>query len=114
MASVGAQPRREFQGIRGFWYTDSTARTLLLVSLLTVATFALYYQVRTHPWSRVDDRVYVVDNVHIHKLDWATVWWSAGAMDYANWIPVSWLSHAVDYHFFGANPAGHHLVSVFL
>ncbi|MGA2370290.1 MAG: tetratricopeptide repeat protein [Candidatus Korobacteraceae bacterium] len=92
--------------------TDSAARTFLLISLLAIATFALYYQVHTHPWSGLDDHFYVVDNVHLHSLNWATVWWSIRVLSYANWIPVSWMSHAVDYHFFGANPAGHHLVNV--
>jgi len=112
MACVGAQPKSEFPGKRRFLETDSSARTFLLISLLTIATFALYYQVHSHPWSALDDYVYVVDNVHLHTLNWTTIWWSVGILTYANWIPVSWLSHAVDYHFFGANPAGHHLVSV--
>jgi hypothetical protein len=70
IASIGTQPEREFRGKRRFLYTDSTARTVLLISLLTIATFALYYQVHTHPWSGLDDRVYVVDNVHLHTLNW--------------------------------------------
>jgi tetratricopeptide (TPR) repeat protein len=114
MASVGTQPEREFGGKRRFLCTDSTARTFLLISLLTLATFALYYQVHTHPWSGLDDHMYIVDNVHLHTLNWRTIWWSVRVLNYANWIPVSWLSHAVDYHFFGANPAGHHLVNVLL
>ncbi len=114
MASIGAQPQSEFPGKRRFLETDSTARTFLLISLLTIATFALYYQVHTHPWSGLDDHVYIVDNVHLHTLNWKTVWWSVREMNYANWIPVSWLSHAIDYQLFGANPAGHHMVSVLL
>jgi hypothetical protein len=31
-----------------------------------------------------------------------------------NWIPLSYLSHALDFQFFGLDPAGHHLVNVFL
>lgn len=87
-------------------------RSALLSLLLVSATVALYYKVRTHPWSELDDRLYVVDNVNLHELNWKTVWWSFTALNYANWIPLSWLSHAVDYHFFGDDPAGHHLVSV--
>ena len=112
MAFIGAQPQVEFREKRTFLSTDSTARTFLLISLLTIATFALFFQVHTHPWSGLDDHVYVVDNVHLHTLNWAAVWWSIRVMNYANWVPVSWMSHALDYHFFGANPAGHHLVSV--
>src|ERR1700691_346559 len=34
-------------------------------------------------------------------------------MDMANWIPLSWMSHALDYQMFGPNPAGHHDMNVF-
>jgi len=32
--------------------------------------------------------------------------------DAANWHPLTWLSHALDYQLFRLNPAGHHLDSV--
>ncbi|MGA2903417.1 MAG: hypothetical protein ABSD98_06280 [Candidatus Korobacteraceae bacterium] len=112
MACIGAQPETEVRRSAKLLFTDSAARTFLLISLLTIATFALYYQVHTHPWSDLDDHVYVVDNVHLHRLNLATIWWSVRVLNYANWIPLSWLSHALDYQFFGANPAGHHLVNV--
>lgn len=114
MASIGTQPKKEFRRVRSFLSTDSAAQTFLLILLLAIATFALYYQVHAHPWSHLDDYVYVVDNVRLHSLNWGTVWWSVRVLNYANWIPASWLSHALDYHFFGPNPAGHHLVNVLL
>lgn len=41
MASIGNQPQTGFRGKRRFLSTDSTARTFLLISLLTIATFTL-------------------------------------------------------------------------
>ena len=32
----------------------------------------------------------------------------------ANWHPLTWLSHALDYQLFALNPAGHHLDSVLI
>jgi tetratricopeptide (TPR) repeat protein len=62
-----------------------------------------------------DDYFYVVDNLHVHHgLDWATVKWAFTALNMVNWIPLTWLSHAVNYQFFGADPAGHHVVNVVL
>ena len=34
--------------------------------------------------------------------------------DAANWHPLTWLSHALDYQLFALNPAGHHLDSVLI
>ncbi len=32
----------------------------------------------------------------------------------ANWHPLTWLSHALDYQVFGLNPAGHHDTNILL
>ena len=62
-----------------------------------------------------DDNFYVVDNPHTHEgLSWSTVKWAFTAMNMVNWIPLTWLAHAADYQMFGADPAGHHLVNLFL
>ncbi len=94
-------------------YLHSRTRTVVFSLLLLAATFALYYQIHTHPWFDLDDSTYIVENVHLHTLNWTTVWWSIRTLNYANWIPLSWLSHAIDYQLFGGNPAGHHLENVF-
>ena len=47
-------------------------------------------------------------------MTWATVEWAFTTYDEANWHPLTWLSHALDYEFFGLNPAGHHGVNVLL
>ena len=43
-----------------------------------------------------------------------TVKWAFSSTAVANWHPLTWLSHALDYQLFGLNPAGHHLDSVFI
>jgi tetratricopeptide (TPR) repeat protein len=40
--------------------------------------------------------------------------WAFTSYDEGNWIPLSWLSHALDCQLFGLNHAGHHSVSVVL
>ncbi|MGA2370691.1 MAG: tetratricopeptide repeat protein [Candidatus Korobacteraceae bacterium] len=92
---------------------DSPAHFALLNMLLVVAIVGIYWPVHTHGYMQTDDYFYVVDNVHIHHgLDWPTVKWAFTATDMVNWIPVTWLSHAVDYRLFGADPTGHHLMNV--
>ena len=96
-------------------FADSPTRTVLLGFLLIIATVALYSPVRSHPFFELDDGFYVVDNVHVHNgLDWTTVKWAFTAFDMQNWIPLSFLSHAIDYRLFGSDPAGHHQTNVLL
>jgi tetratricopeptide (TPR) repeat protein len=63
----------------------------------------------------LDDRDYVTANFHIHGgLAWSTIKWAFTSTAAANWHPLTWLSHALDYQLFGLNPAGHHLDSVLI
>jgi protein O-mannosyl-transferase len=113
VASTDLKAQVEMRAPTSFFLTDSRTRTLILGLLLAVATIAVYAPVHHHPIFNLDDGFDVFDNVHIqHGLDWETIKWSFAAFDMANWIPLSWLSHAVDYQIFGDNPAGHHDVNV--
>jgi hypothetical protein len=83
--------------------------------LLASVTIGVYYQVRSHPFSDLDDHVFLVDNPHLQTgLNWATIWWSFRAMNMANWIPVTWLTYALEFPLFGLNPAGYHIINVLL
>jgi len=114
VASVDLKPQVGIPSSNKFFLADSRARTFLLGALLVVITVALYAPVHSHPFFNLDDYFDVVDNVHVHHgLDWETIKWSFTAMDMANWIPLSWMSHALDYQMFGRNPAGHHDMNVF-
>ena len=83
--------------------------------LLALITFAVYLQVIHHPFSNYDDSEYITDNVNIHGgISWPTLRWALTSTEHANWHPVTWLSHALDWQLFGPDPAGHHLTSLFL
>jgi len=40
--------------------------------------------------------------------------WAFTTAEEANWHPLTWLSHELDFTLFGLNPAGHHAVNVLL
>ncbi len=62
-----------------------------------------------------DDHQYIVDNQHIRSLNGAFFSWAMGGGNEAGvWQPLTWLSHALDYAFWGLNAAGHHLTSILL
>ena len=86
-----------------------------LCVLLAAATIALYSPVIGHSFVVLDDHDYVVANSHIHGgLSWNTIKWAFASTEAANWHPLTWLSHALDYQLFALNPAGHHLDSVLI
>jgi len=74
----------------------------------------LYAQTNHFFFVNIDDGMYVIQNSHVRaSLNWNTLTW-AMTSTYANWHPVTWISHALDCQLFGINPAGHHFVSVLL
>ncbi|MGA7557825.1 MAG: tetratricopeptide repeat protein [Terriglobales bacterium] len=90
-------------------------QTLLSCLVLAAVVFVCYSPVRQNGFLNYDDESYITNNAHVRAgLSWATVKWAATAYDEANWAPLSWLSHALDYQLFGLNPAGHHFESVLL
>lgn len=92
------------------------ARWLVLAaSALGVCTFVVYAQTSRHAFLHYDDNVYVTDNPHIQTGGlWKTVGWALTTGYAANWHPLTWLSHWLDYQLYGLNPAGHHLTNVIL
>jgi len=63
-----------------------------------------------------DDNVYVTENPHLRGKAADVAEWALTSHEYAvNWHPLTWLSHALDVHWFGLDDArGHHLVNVIL
>ena len=90
-------------------------RRLIFCLLLFLATIALYNPVTRAPFLNFDDVVYVTENPQVHAgLTWNTVVWAFHTSESANWHPITWLSHALDYQIFGSNPMGPHSVNVLL
>ncbi len=86
---------------------------VLLVALIG-ATVAVYLPVNTHPFIFLDDQPYVVRNPHIEHLNWEAVKWSFTTFRGANWFPLTWLSHALDYRLFSLRAGRHHETNLLL
>lgn len=83
--------------------------------LLILLTVAVYYPVLHHPFSNYDDGEYITDNFKIQNgLNRATLRWAVTSIAHANWHPLTWLSHALDWQLYGSNPSGHHATSLLL
>ncbi len=114
MSSVGFEPDQQVQS-RPRSPSSNATRTCVFGFLLIVLCFAVYYPARNHPFVNYDDNLYVTDNLHVQDgLTWDTVTWSLTTYEAGNWHPLTWMSHALDYQLYGANPTGHHETSLVL
>ena len=94
-------------------FMSGERRSAVLCLLLVLLTLVLYNPVVHNEFTNLDDDDYIVHNPHVTAgLTWDTVKWSFRTYHAANWHPLTWLSHALDYQLFKLNPAGHHYVSV--
>ena len=83
---------------------------------MAIATLFLYWEIQYHDFVSFDDPLYVVENPNVKKgfslksILWSFSFFTTGP----NWIPLSWLSHILDYQLYGLNPRGHHLNNLLL
>ena len=88
-------------------------RGFLICLALALITFAVFYQVHGFAFVNYDDPDYVYKNPHIQAgITPETIKWALTTGYAANWHPVTWLSHTLDWQMFGSNAGGHHLVSL--
>ena len=88
---------------------------MLVVVVLAVAVLVAYLPVLLSGFVDYDDDQYVTANPHVQSgLTADSLRWSLTSFDAANWHPVTWMSHMLDWQLFGPRPAGHHAVSLLL
>lgn len=106
-------PKREsFQPADGF-FAAPEKRTFVLSLLLVVFALAVYNQATHFQFVNFDDDRYVTENPHLKSgFSWTTIKWAITSTDEANWHPLTWMSHALDYQWFHLNPTGHHFTSI--
>ena len=97
------------------WFSSPEQRTVVLCLLLAAATLIVYNPIINNGFINFDDPQYITYNPHVTGgLTWEDVRWSFSHFYLGNWHPLTWISHALDYQLFRANPAGHHYVNVLL
>ncbi len=90
-------------------------QALCIYLLLALVTIAVFWQVGSYNFITYDDLDYVRDNDRVNAgLNWENVIWAFTESYASNWHPLTWVSHMLDCQLFGMNPAGHHLMNLFL
>jgi len=83
--------------------------------LLVFITSLVFYQALHNPFANYDDPDYVIENESIHHgLSLSTLKWAFTSISHANWHPLTWISHTLDWRLFGPDAWGHHLTSLLL
>ena len=79
------------------------------------AKISLYLPVRNYPFIGFDDPGYVTENPRVTAgLSWSAVRWALTSGYFANWHPLTWISHMLDVQLFGMNGGAHHLMNLML
>jgi tetratricopeptide (TPR) repeat protein len=94
-------------------YSTPLRRDWWIYALLFLAIAAAYAQVYDFQFVNYDDPDYVTENLHVRGgLTASGVDWAFQSTEYANWLPLTWLSHMLDVELYGLQSGRHHLTSV--
>jgi hypothetical protein len=97
-----------------FRYVHSR-QTFLLGMLLCGLVLWTFWPATHNNFINYDDPDHVTDNGFVQGgLSWQGIGWAFRSTDFANWHPLTWLSHMLDCQLFGLQPWGHHLTSIVL
>src|SRR5688572_17648286 len=84
----------------------------LLLAALSVFAF---WPVLGNGFVEIDDPDYVTDNARVQQgLTPSGLLWAWTTVHAANWHPLTWMSHMLDWELHGPDPMGHHLSSLLL
>ena len=67
-----------------------------------------------HGFVAWDDEILLGDNAAFRGFGWAQLRWMAGNVLLGHYVPVTWLSFALDHAVWGLRPDGYHLTNVVL
>ena len=112
-----ARPQSPFErGCREAAGDVLSTRTCLAICAGLVLLCALVFgRITGHGFINCDDDRFLVDNAQVQSgLSWATVAWAFTNHVESYWMPLSWLSHALDCQLYGMWGGGHHLTSLII
>jgi tetratricopeptide (TPR) repeat protein len=99
--------------IEGKPFAKPDVRAILVCLALFCGTLLIFSRAVNHDFMDLDDPDYVTANTHVQAGFTAnTVQWALTSGDAANWHPLTWFSHVLDWRLFGKDPRGHHATNV--
>lgn len=97
-------PQATFPGVK---------RHVCVCLLLVTGVLFVYGAVGGHEFLLYDDTIYVTENPRVRTgLGMDNIVWAMSTFHAANWHPVTWLSHMLDWQLFGDDAGWHHRVNL--
>ena len=94
--------------------TDSKFSAAFIAATAGFVTLLVFLRSLSCGFVNFDDPLYVLNNPLIRQLDIDMLVRVFNEPYAGFWMPLTWISLAVDYHFWGLNPLGYHLTNVVL
>jgi len=113
IAGCSAQEKIQAAGsLHGAEASAKMAWAVTVTALLVFAcTVAVYLPALNNDFVW-DDVKFITENQLIRSLRMQSLAEMVFSFRVGSWHPLTWISHAVDYHFWGSNPSGHHGTSI--
>lgn len=87
----------------------------IIIFLLSLCIILSYWEIDKCNFVSIDDYQYILNNQHIKNgFTKESVLWAFKSFYAANWHPITWFSHILDYNFYNNKPQGHHLTNLVL
>jgi Flp pilus assembly protein TadD len=81
--------------------------------LISAAILIAYWPVQHYDLISLDDIDYISGNTYVKSgLTWDSLLWALKDIHTGYWHPLTWVSHMLDYQFFGSRAGGHHWTNV--
>jgi lipoprotein NlpI len=87
-------------------------KLFIVAFLISFITILVYLPSLQNDFVNWDDHKFVYKNHNIWSLDVEFLPWMFTTFHAGEWIPLTWLSYALDYAVWGLNPLGYHLTSI--
>jgi len=87
----------------------------LIILFLMVASLAAFGRTAGNDFINFDDPRYITENSDIQSgIHYENIQWAFTSFVESHWIPLTLMSHMLDWTLFGADASGHHIVSMLL
>lgn len=88
---------------------------IMIACALILLVAVSYWPVFDYGFINYDDPLYVTENTHVKMgVTVEGLVWAFRDFGSSNWHPLTWLSHMIDWQWFGDNAGGHHGTNILL
>jgi hypothetical protein len=96
------------------WPARGRGQDMIAALVVAAVVAAVFVPALGNGFVNWDDEVNITSNPHFRGFDASRIWWMLTTPVLGQYIPVTWLSLAVDHALWGLEPRGYHATNVFL